>query len=232
MGIDNVSIAAAASGPAAIGSGRNDSLGKEDFLKLMVTQLTQQDPMNPQDGTQYVAQLAQFTALERMVNMEKTMQHVALAATATNSTLAVGFIGKTVLTNGDTVTIGSQGGADVNFIMPQDANVSVEIRDENGDLVKTIHMDATEGSNSLYWNGYDNDGNRAPVGEYTINVVATDEQGNPIKATTQMKETIKSVSFANGYPELVMESGRKVMMAEVTEVLGPEEKEETDGNQD
>ena len=94
MNVDAASTAAAGAGPAAIGSGREkEDMGKEDFLRLMVTQLTQQDPLNPQDGTEYVAQLAQFTSLERMMNVEKGMNNVVLAATATNSTLAVGFIG-------------------------------------------------------------------------------------------------------------------------------------------
>jgi flagellar basal-body rod modification protein FlgD len=231
MGIDSVSTAAAGSGPAAIGSGRDNELGKEDFLKLMIVQLTQQDPMNPQNSTEYVAQLAQFTSLERMVNMERTMEHVALAATATNSTLAVGFIGKTVMASGDQVTLGKTGGTQIAFNLAKDApDVTVEIRSEDGELIKSFEMSGKEGENKLSWDGMTDDGKRAYAGEYTISVKASDVKGNEIGVYTQVQETVKSVSFKGGFPELVMESGRKVTLSQVMEVMsGKEDNNESDG---
>ncbi|HIA04986.1 MAG TPA: flagellar hook assembly protein FlgD [Myxococcales bacterium] len=233
MGMDSASIAAAATtGPSGLGTPRKSELGKEDFLKLMVTQLTQQDPMNPQDGTEYVAQLAQFTSLERLVNIEKTMENVALAATATNSTLAVGFIGKSVMAAGDTITLGETGGTKIGFDLENDAaNVTVEIRDEEGNLVKTFEMSGEKGLNEVKWDGMTDDGNRAFAGSYTVSVKATDSKGNEVGVYTQVQETIKSVSFKGGFPELVMESGRTVSLANVMEVMDGNTDKETDGSE-
>jgi flagellar basal-body rod modification protein FlgD len=222
MGVDAVATAAAGSGAAAIGTGREKELDKEDFLKLMVTQLTQQDPLNPQDGTEYVAQLAQFTSLERMMNIENGMNNMALATTSMNSTLAVDFIGKSVRSEGDTISLKAGGGpTEVGFHLGGDAeNVEIMIKDADGNVVRTAEMNGVKGYNEFTWDGLDDDGKPLPPGEYTFSVGASDADGNILIAKTQSVHEVRSVSFKNGFPELILDNGDTVSLANVTEVLG------------
>lgn len=201
------------------GPQRKESLGKDDFLKLLVTQLTQQDPLNPQDGTQFVAQLAQFTSLERLTNMEKGLDNVALASAATNSTMAVSFIGKTVQVAGDAITLDETGSQAMNYTLPKDAaKVSIDVKDASGNVVRTLSGGTESGMNTATWDGLDNEGKPAPHGEYTYTVSATDDQGEPITATQQHPAKVLAVSFKNGFPELVLDNGKTVSLGQVVEV--------------
>ena len=148
----------AASGPPAVGQGRTGDMGKEDFLQLMVTQMTQQDPLNPQDGTEYVAQLAEFSGLERMMNMEQAMGNMVLATSSTNSTLAVDFIGKNIKMTGDSFYLGTDRQADINFNADDDAVATVKIKDDDGTIVRTFEVPAQKGQNSVSWDGLDDEG--------------------------------------------------------------------------
>lgn len=79
-------------------------LGKDDFLKLLITQLSNQDPTSPMENTEFIAQMAQFSSLEQMTNMN---QEFAKMNSMLVSSQAVGTIGKTVdITLGDTKTTG------------------------------------------------------------------------------------------------------------------------------
>ncbi len=204
-------------------SAKEKDLGKEDFLKLLVTQLKAQDPLNPQDGTEFVAQLAQFTSLERLVNIEDGLGNVAMASMSTNATMASSLIGKTVRSTGNDF---SYDGAPttLHFDLGGEAKtVTVAIKDESGNTVETLTTTGEEGDNSVTWDGnlHDAEGNvtPAPKGKYSFEVDARDADGNPISATTAVLERVTAVHFTSmGIPELVLGSGRRVAMGDVSEI--------------
>ena len=205
-------------------------MGKEEFLKLLIVQLSQQDPLNPQDSTEFVSQLATFTSLERLVNIEEGLGLVALASTATNSTLATGFIGKHVEIVGDEIGYSGRGTTELNFALDGDAaEVEIEITNEDGEVVKTIQTTGTLGSNTVVWDGKTDDGENAPTGQYTFSVTkAVDGEGNDITATTKNIHRVTSVTFFNGYPELVLSNGKSVKLSEVMAVV--ESKSDSDSD--
>ena len=202
-------------------------LGKNDFLKLLVTQLKAQDPMNPQDGTQFVAQLAQFTSLERLVNIEDGLGNVALASMSTNATMASNLIGKSVRVAGDSVSYAGAGSTDLNFELGKDAkSVSVKVLNEKGEVVETIEGGALEsGPNHVTWTGSthtaDGGSGTAEAGKYTFQVTAVDAEGNDVAVKTAVLAGVDAVHFSGkGIPELVLSDGRTVPMSDVSEVRG------------
>ncbi len=117
-----------------------DELGKEEFLKLFLSQLKAQDPLKPMDSTDFTAQLAQFSSLEQLFNTNETLENLFELQGTQVELQASSLIGKNVLADGSAVSIKEVGGGtDLNYLMEGDAvSVDVSIYDASGDLVKTI----------------------------------------------------------------------------------------------
>jgi len=200
-------------------------LGKEDFLKLMLAQLKAQDPLNPQDGAEYVAQLAQFTSVERLMNIEEGLGNVAMAALSTNATMAAGLIGKHVRMDGNSFKFDGEKANDLDFELGKDAAaVTITIKDEKGNVVDTVQMEGKEGANTFEWTGKvkgdDGQTTNLPEGKYTFSIEAFDDKGATVDVKTTTVEAVEAVHFtAMGVPELKLGNGRQISMSEVSEVL-------------
>lgn len=194
-------------------------MGKEEFLKLLVTQLQQQDPLNPQDGTEFVTQLAQFTTLERLVNIEQSMMNVAGASMVTNATLAADFIDSTVRARGDSFSFEGKP-EKLHFELGADSpDLTIEIVDAKGEVVKAIDTTGESGSNTFTWDGTKQDGSIAKEGTYTFRVTAKNADGGDVTVDTSIEATVLSVSFKNGVPHLVLDNGSTVPLGDALEVL-------------
>lgn len=131
----------AGSGPAVVGG----AMGKDAFMRLLITQMTHQDPLNPQDGTQMASQLAQFSALEQMTNINATLRDQAAAnaalAGAVNNSSAVALLGKDVTVASDHIAGGATGTTSVAAeIGTGGGDLTVRIVDANGATLKTRHI--------------------------------------------------------------------------------------------
>ena len=202
-------------------------MGKEDFLKLLVAQLSQQDPLNPQDGAEFVAQLAQFSSVEQLVNIRGGMDNLALAQQASTSAEVVGFIGRDVLALGDSVHLSGDGSArPVAFSLAGEAaSATVELVDSAGKVVAT-HTEAgplRAGENAVDFvpRSKDFPFGALPEGEYTLRVSAKDGSGNNVEATPRMVERVVGVTFDAGYPELMLEGGARLPLGDVIRVQEP-----------
>ena len=216
--IDALSAVTGGQSPTAA---KDQAIGKQDFLKLLVTQLEQQDPMNPQDGTEFVAQLATFTSLEQLINIEQGLNNVAMTSLATNNTLASNLIGKQVQVRGAAKIAHESGDHTLKFELESDAEkVTVEIMDEDGKVIRTIDTGAaTKGENDIFWDGRDDNGNPVDEGTYEFRVEAENEEGDPVGARTTSMHLVESVSFQGGVPTLVLSNGDRVEMGDVMEVF-------------
>ena len=94
------------------------SMDKTDFLNLLITQIQQQDPLNPQDPSEFTAQLTQFSSLEQMMNMNTSIQNLQALQLSSNNTMAASLIGKDVIYSGDTMTIAGSKANDIRFDSP------------------------------------------------------------------------------------------------------------------
>ena len=179
----------------------NTTLNRDDFLQLLVTQLSNQDPLNPMDGQEFAAQLAQFSSLEQLININESMiqsgEINGLLAQSINSGVAADLIGKTI------ESVGSQfhyDGNDETTLRYELANVAsdieVEILNPAGQTVRTISFSQLEsGEHTVTWDGKDNDGNALASGEYTFNVKATNSSGDQVHATTFISGVVDRVTY-------------------------------------
>ncbi len=217
-------IGSVASAGANSITSQSSMVGKEDFLKLLVTQLQYQDPLNPAESTEFTAQLAQFSALEQMTNVNENLEYIQLYQASINNAQAVDFIGKTVKTSGDGIRVSNGVSEDIAFELPSDAaNVTVSVYDGSGQLVATIEAGALdEGKQSISWDAKNQDGDTVSDGGYTFEVAAVDGEGNTVDASTFTTATVTGVTFENGTTYL-MAGDQRIAMGDVVEILGSSE---------
>ncbi|MEM1349534.1 MAG: flagellar hook assembly protein FlgD [Myxococcota bacterium] len=205
---------------AAAPAQQKDDLGKDTFLTLLTTQMQAQDPLNPMDNTEFVAQLSQFTSLERLENMSQSIDQMALGMAANTSAQMVSFVGKTVQVSTSKVHLSEGATSAFGIELGQDANdITVTIRDEEGRVVREMELGArSAGSNDVVWDGLDADGSPAPEGKYTVEVGARDADGVQVPASTRATRRVEAVSFAGGAPRLVLQGELEVTLGDVVRV--------------
>lgn len=179
---------------------KDDAMGKTDFLKLLVAQLQSQDPLNPQDPTQFTAQLAQYSSLEQLMNVNENLSGLGSAFNSGMRTNAAAYIGRNATVSGNQVTLSGGAAQKVQFDLGGNAKkVSVEVKDSAGALVSVTEMGAlTSGLHDFTWDGKYANGTAAADGEYTFSVVASDENGNGLDVMPRFNGTVESISFENG----------------------------------
>jgi len=203
--ISNVS-GTAATGTTAADAAMKQSTGmnKDDFLKLFVTQLQNQDPLAPQDGTQFIAQLAQLTQVEQAYNTNTNLQSMLNQGGNSMAMAAVSLIGKQVEASGSQLSLQSGSPTSIHFSLAQAADqVTVSVQDANGAVVKTLSGVAqAAGSGSLVWDGTNNAGTALASGAYTFAVTAKDASGNSVVSTPLIRGKVDGVDMSGATPVL------------------------------
>ena len=187
---------------AAASAKLDDDLNK--FLNLLVTQLKNQDPLDPMDATEFTSQLVQFASVEQQIfqnsNQEKLLQ---LQETNQVSNL-VDLIGTTVETNGKQLPL-ENSKAEFTYTMPAGANkATITITNSSGLTVFTSDADVTAGKNTFTWNGLNTSGVQQNDGAYTVLVSGTDFQGNLLQIPQSIFGRITGVGIDNGVLALNM----------------------------
>ncbi|WP_174298036.1 flagellar hook assembly protein FlgD [Sphingomonas bacterium] len=190
--------ATAATATAATSSG-STTLGQSDFLKLMTAQLQNQDPFSPVDNTQMVAQMAQFSSVSGIAQMNTTLSGIATKLGATSTSDALGYVGKSVLTQGSTAYARTAGGiAGAVELDAAATDVRVTIADAGGNTLKTLSLGAQKaGTTSYDWNGTTDAGAAAGDGPFTVSVAAQDG-GSTVVSRSLVWAPVSSVSLPTG----------------------------------
>ncbi|MEZ4743601.1 MAG: flagellar hook assembly protein FlgD [Bdellovibrionota bacterium] len=187
-----------------------NELDKDDFLKLFITQLQNQDPLKPKDGAEMASQLAQFNSVEQMVNFNKGLERLEKAQTAGQSMNYINYIGKEISVNNGRVRLSDSGIGNVSFKAPTNlSNVRLDVRDTSGALVATKDLGSLmSGSHKLSWDGTGKDGEKLANANYTVSVSAKDTSGIdvPIEITNKVK--ITGIDLSDGNSQFYTNLGR------------------------
>jgi len=197
---------------------KHNQIGKDGFLKLLSTQLQNQDPVKPMDQKKFASDLAQFAQLEQMSNVNSKLQQGLDKNNFQDKFYGASFLGKEVITNGTSVrTIGDGSPSTLPFKLPKDAKkVMVRIFDHNRQMIRQIEMDAmVKGQNSIKWDGKAADGYVAGKGEYTFQITGWDQDYNQFKGETKGTGLVTGVTFEGGETMLQLEGGKKVNLRDV-----------------
>lgn len=200
------------------GVGKSD-LDKDAFFKLMLAQLKQQDPTNPLKSHEMAAQLAQFSSVEQLANVNETLKKMSQSDGDQSKFDVLALIGKQV--SGDSGMIDRMKGDKehkIEFTLPQAGEkATVLIKDEKGVPVKKYELtDLKEGKNQLMWNGLHDDGKDASVGQYTAEISAT-SQGRKMNASTEFIGAVDGVQFTPKGPVLIVD-GKSLNLKDVRKI--------------
>lgn len=194
------------------------TVGKDEFMKLLLAQLKNQDPLKPVDGTDFAAQLAQFSSLEQLKNLNTTLETQSVNQMTLGYSQSVNMIGKEAVANsGNTVTANGQT-TGLNYRLASNAqSVTISILDKDGNLVKTWDESAKPaGMNRSTW-----DTSGVEKGDYTYRITAKDSSGATVAAETMAAGVVTAVHFRSNQI-LVTLNGREVPLSSIVEIKTPE----------
>lgn len=195
-------------------------LDKDDFLKLLVTQMRFQDPLKPMDQKEFTTQLVQFSSLDQLFSINDGLNTLANNQDSTKNYETVNFIGKEITTSGNKVVMGEgEPSTSIGYYLNTDVSeVSVQIFDKEGRNINTIELgQQSEGDHIADWDGRDYKGETVPPGEYTFAVTARDIKGVESNVITKITGIVTGVSFEGGMPYLIV-SGMHVPVTDISEV--------------
>jgi flagellar basal-body rod modification protein FlgD len=207
--------------PLSSALGGKPTLGEQDFLKLLVAQLKNQDPLAPQDNTQFVAQLAQFSSLQAAMGTNTRLDNITSQNQGQANTAVVSLVGKVATVRGNLVTYAGSGQAvPVGFTLAAATDsTNVSIQDAAGNVLRTIPIGAHgAGLVRVSWDGRDNQGNVLPAGTNAVSVQAKTADGGSVSVAQETTGLVKSVAFDKGYPVLTLDNGMQVPVSDLIEV--------------
>lgn len=195
-------------------------LGSDVFLRLLVTQLQSQDPTNPVENEDFVAQLAQFTTLEQTTNTNDLLGDLIAQDTQRTELGLVNLIGHTVISQGDTVSVGKDEQPVLAYALSGDASfVTIEVLAPDGQVVRKIESKVFQqaGSNQVQWDGLDNNGDRVEEGVYQFKVNAEDLKRNTVSVLTFAREQVANIVLGTEKP-VVVQSGKTLNMQDIISI--------------
>lgn len=214
--VDTTVIGQTSSGSSS--SSSLDSVNFDTFLTLLVTQLKNQDPLNPMDGTQFTSQMAQFSQLEQQQKSNAYLEELLAQRDYGQQALASSYLGKEVLGPGD-MLIKDESTEGFGYTISETAKtVDIEIVDENGSVVRTITGDGTVGSHIAGWDGKDDSGADVADGVFTLRVKAYDADGNSVDSQALTFGKVASVLNDSTSSYVLLADDRQIAVQDILAV--------------
>ncbi|MDH0300326.1 MULTISPECIES: flagellar hook assembly protein FlgD [unclassified Pseudomonas] len=196
------------------------ALGKDAFLQLLVTQMKNQNPLDPQDNGEFVAQLAQFSSLEGIQSLKESVDGILTGIGSSQALQATSLVGRSVIVQSDKAVVDTTKSFTGQVVVPQNITEGkVTIKDKDGKVVKTIELPAQKaGTADFIWDGTNDKGEKVDPGNYTF-TAETKVDGKAKTLATLLPAKVNSVSFQNGSEMMLDLAGiGKVGISKVTTI--------------
>jgi flagellar basal-body rod modification protein FlgD len=197
---------------------KNFSENFDNFLKLLTTQLQNQNPLDPLDTNQFTQQLVEFAGVQEQLNTNDSLATLVSLEQTAQSTQALTFVGKTAMVKGNTAAL-TNSSATWNLNLPNNSNVNITIANSSGQTVYSATVPMSAGNQAFTWNGQGSDGTQWPDGQYTLTATAADGSGNPVAVATQIQGVVSSVDLTQSPPLLTI-NGQSYTMDQVQSIAG------------
>jgi flagellar basal-body rod modification protein FlgD len=216
--VSSVSGTSGASATSSVTGGAQIASNFDTFLRLLTTQLQNQNPLDPLDTNQFTEQLVQFASVEQQIQTNSTLSALLSLNDTSRMSNAVNFIGKKVVAEGDTSVL-SDGSATWYINAAKAApNSTIVIQDADGNQVYSQPASLAQGSQSFTWDGRNSSGQFVNDGFYTMTVAARDASGGPVTTSTDVQGTVSTIDMVNGEPVLTL-GNMKVKLSSIKSIV-------------
>jgi flagellar basal-body rod modification protein FlgD len=199
---------------------KNTIAGNFDtFLKLLTTQLKNQNPLDPLDTNQFTQQLVQFAQVEQQMKQNDQLTTLIAIEKSAQSTTALAFVGSTVAVDGQTAKL-TNGKANWSFTVPKPASATITIKNATGQTVYSSGFTMNAGAQGFTWDGRDTNGVQWPDGNYTISVTGKDASGQPVSISSEVEGVVDSVDLTKTPPDLSI-GGQTFTLDKIKRVVRP-----------
>jgi flagellar basal-body rod modification protein FlgD len=214
--INGLTNNATSTSTAATTKKKDNTLGQDEFMTMLLAQLKNQDPLNPMDGKDFAAQLAQFSTLQQITNLNTTMSSLPTYLQSLSNSQMANMIGANALAKGNVINV-SGATTNISYTLPADIQSgTIKIYNTNGAQVDTLSIGSQKaGINTTSWNS-----SYVGAGNYTFAISAVDQSNNAVSASTLISGKITGVSFKNNNAYLTI-NGQDVAFADVSSISAP-----------
>jgi len=199
----------------------SSEMGRESFLMLLVTQLQYQDPLNPMEDTEFVAQLAQFNSLEQAMTTNENLESLITLQGQQITIGAANYIGREVAARGYSVGVTNGTPSKIEFAAGENIAYGYANILNGTSVVATVELGSLAAGSIgvVEWDGTLSTGAQAADGVYSVSIVAYNADGQQISTDTQVTGRVTAVSSYDGEYYLRLEDGRTVTLANVREIV-------------
>lgn len=194
----------------------------DQFLRLLTTQLQNQDPLSPMDSAEFTNQLVQFSGVEQQIKTNESLDNLLAMQTLNLTALGLSFIGKDVEVQGKTFAHKEGGTATLSYVLPETAaSGTVSILDKDGNVVYSSNAELEAGRHTFTWDGKNKDGIVVPAGTYEIRVGALNATNGALNATTFVPGYVESLESNDDGSLALLINGESVSLGDVRKVSIP-----------
>lgn len=202
-------VAPAAAQAPATATPKATSKDYDTFLRMLTTQMKNQDPTAPMDATQFVSQIATFTQVEQLTQMNSRVEALGSLFAGSLARLDLGYVGMEVEAKVDAFKYDGRP-VDFRYVTGGAETLEITVVDTAGNTVRTVNGDPDAGEHEFVWDGNDDGGFAVPEGQYRLVVLAKDAEGQPVQAVTSMRGLVEEVITEGGASILVYSNGTAV----------------------
>lgn len=222
MDISSISGVSMVEDPDPYAKSGSQEVDRDAFIKMFLAQMKHQDPLNPMDGSEFAAQLAQFSSLEQLYNVNSTLDGLKTLQETGSRFETLALIGREIAAEGSGISLEQGRAAQGGFELPSSAECSVTVTDSSGLPVCEIHLGYLEaGSQNFEWDGKSGSGATMPDGAYNFKVSAVTRYGEKVEAVPHIVGRVDRVSLEDGNSTLYV-GQVSVKMASVVDVRNTE----------
>jgi flagellar basal-body rod modification protein FlgD len=191
----------------------------DQFLTLLTTQLKNQDPLSPQDSSQFTSQLVQFSQVEQEINTNTKLDALIAAGQSNQLLQAASYIGKNVEISGNNVTFDGTHPVEFGYTPSGEVNsASIVIANSDGQIVRQAPVSLEPGHNLLNWDGSNATGGKVGPGNYTITLQALDRTGNPVPVSVSTIGKVSGVSQQDNQTMVTVGDGDPISISKIISV--------------
>jgi flagellar basal-body rod modification protein FlgD len=200
----------------------SSSLGKDSFLQLLVTQMQNQNPLDPQDNSEFVAQLAQFSSLETMQNLSTSVDSISTMYQSSQALQASSLVGRSVTVDAGSTYVDTSKAMTGSVVLPSSSSdTTVKIYDSTGtNVVRTIDLGTQKaGTTAFSWDGKDDSGVAVEPGNYSF-VANGMLDGKGTQLSTYLPATVNSVTMGTTGSDMTLNlaGGTQVALANIKQI--------------